>query len=727
MVGPSSNLTFVYDGQGDRLRSYDASSGTPTLSNYAQDLEAGMSDLVSDGSADYAYLNPGSGQAPLAGYTLSTQRSTTLGTDLLGSVRVVTDPTGATIGAGAYDAWGDARPNPDTSTGSGATLLAGLLGSQPFGFAGQYYDAAAGTYGMRAREYSPSEGQFESVDPLLDQTGQPYQYAGDDPVRTTDPSGQDANIQYGTAKIASLDGYYEADPYSSNMFRDRVKAWFIARNPAVNFRDVTDLSGSSAGSADLISFGTPYTDVNGDPVAEIYDVVPDLLVTQGTGGIVGCGAVGLETHAGVSCMWQSQLKNLATLLQDAALTPQLQYFGNDTAEGRHTQYNPCFARSVSLDLGTDFPFSMRAALANPGDVYGYYHENSGGSTAVLTQPVDGQNYLVFPRLMAPGLIGFSVCSHDSAHSSARPCADPSINYPYTLQPTCPFTGLETAVCGLDMFLGSGFTGYFQCTNQACRDAALSSVGGYALVGTLSGPAAREVLGTAAAGAGDLFRVVIPGPEATVASQAALEHAIETIETVASRPGQTYVRIVFGGKVAATSWSQAANIVKNIAVLGSSGTGVEEDLLLDGYAIGRYDSLGNRLSGTGFQANHLNQDAAFSQRAAGYSGPIIPSKQGLAASLYGDAFREPGSPHYLFHQSLEYFWDQYRRGSALFNERPTNATYGEALRDALLASGASEADATALAAAARANRYAFGLKDDMLVPNVPRKIYQGAGD
>ncbi len=190
VVGPSSNLTFVYDGQGDRLRSYDASSGTPTLSNYAQDLEAGMSDLVSDDSADYAYLDPGSGQAPLAGYTLSTSRTTTLGTDLLGSVRLVTDPTGATIGAGAYDAWGNERPNPDTSTGSGVTLLAGMQGSQPFGFAGQYYDAAAGTYGMRAREYSPTQGQFESVDPLLDQTGQPYEYAGDNPVNHTDPTGQ---------------------------------------------------------------------------------------------------------------------------------------------------------------------------------------------------------------------------------------------------------------------------------------------------------------------------------------------------------------------------------------------------------------------------------------------------------------------------------------------------------------------------------------------------------
>ena len=111
VTGPSTNETFVYDGQGDRLRAYDLSGSTPILTNDAQDVAAGMSDLVSDGSSDYIYLSPGSGQAPLVGYNPSTQRTTTLGTDLLGSVRLVTDPTGAVIGAGAYDAWGNARPN----------------------------------------------------------------------------------------------------------------------------------------------------------------------------------------------------------------------------------------------------------------------------------------------------------------------------------------------------------------------------------------------------------------------------------------------------------------------------------------------------------------------------------------------------------------------------------------------------------------------------------------
>jgi len=41
------------------------------------------------------------------------------------------------------------------------------------------------------RYYDPSTEQFISVDPLVSQTGQPFSYAGDDPVNESDPSGAD--------------------------------------------------------------------------------------------------------------------------------------------------------------------------------------------------------------------------------------------------------------------------------------------------------------------------------------------------------------------------------------------------------------------------------------------------------------------------------------------------------------------------------------------------------
>jgi RHS repeat-associated protein len=39
------------------------------------------------------------------------------------------------------------------------------------------------------RYYDPATGQFMSVDPLVAETGQPYEYTGDDPVNAVDPLG----------------------------------------------------------------------------------------------------------------------------------------------------------------------------------------------------------------------------------------------------------------------------------------------------------------------------------------------------------------------------------------------------------------------------------------------------------------------------------------------------------------------------------------------------------
>ena len=43
------------------------------------------------------------------------------------------------------------------------------------------------------RYYDPTTGQFLSVDPLVETTGQAYSYVGDDPVNTSDPLGLSGN------------------------------------------------------------------------------------------------------------------------------------------------------------------------------------------------------------------------------------------------------------------------------------------------------------------------------------------------------------------------------------------------------------------------------------------------------------------------------------------------------------------------------------------------------
>jgi len=124
-----------------------------------------------------------------------------------------------------------------------------------------------------------------------------------------------------------------------------------------------------------------------------------------------------------------------------------------------------------------------------------------------------------------------------------------------------------------------------------------------------------------------------------------------------------------------------------------------------------------LTGTlldGFQANHLNQDAAFSS--------IIPRDEGLAVALEGNAFTDVGTPHYDFHQSLEEFWEQYRTGN-LSGTRPTSGDYGQALQQALEAAGYSSDEASILGAQAAAQRAASGLTDTDLIPRVPGRINQ----
>jgi RHS repeat-associated protein len=91
------------------------------------------------------------------------------------SVRGTVNSAGSLTGTTSYDAWG----NPETSGGLTAT---------PFGLAGGYTDPDGLIY-LLNRYYNPATGQFISVDPDLNQTLEPYGYAGDNPVSSKDPTG----------------------------------------------------------------------------------------------------------------------------------------------------------------------------------------------------------------------------------------------------------------------------------------------------------------------------------------------------------------------------------------------------------------------------------------------------------------------------------------------------------------------------------------------------------
>jgi RHS repeat-associated protein len=131
--------------------------------------------MIVDGSTYYVY---GAGGLPVE--QINGSSTYYLLHDQLGSTRLLTDSSGSAVASNTYDPYGGLQG----STGTVTT---------PLGFAGAYTDAESGLLYLVNRFYDPGTGQFVSVDPLVDVTGQPYAYTGDDPVNESDPTGLAAN------------------------------------------------------------------------------------------------------------------------------------------------------------------------------------------------------------------------------------------------------------------------------------------------------------------------------------------------------------------------------------------------------------------------------------------------------------------------------------------------------------------------------------------------------
>jgi len=93
----------------------------------------------------------------------------------------LTDSNGTLVSTYQYDPYG----NLTSSTGSV---------TNPWRFAGGYFDSSTGLYKFGARYYDPTIGRWTQQDLLRGSLSDPtslnrYVYAGDDPVNLVDPSG----------------------------------------------------------------------------------------------------------------------------------------------------------------------------------------------------------------------------------------------------------------------------------------------------------------------------------------------------------------------------------------------------------------------------------------------------------------------------------------------------------------------------------------------------------
>ena len=166
-------------------------------------------------------------------------------------------------------------------------------------------------------------------------------------------------------------------------------------------------------------------------------------------------------------------------------------------------------------------------------------------------------------------------------------------------------------------------------------------------------------------------------------------------------------------------SPSSNSVKTVressvkvesSVVPNNNASVIDDLV----TVDRHGTLKRNQAIPG-QSHHLNQNAAFKS--------VIPENEAVAVKLEGNAFTEIGSPHYNAHESLESFWQPYRRGGDLHPTVPTNKEYTRALHQSLLDSGMSDANAWHATKAAMKQRVEYGLKGIDEVPKVPQRMGQ----
>jgi RHS repeat-associated protein len=165
---PESENTFQYDGTGLRTKETKGASTYPMNWDLSSELP-----LMIRGGNDYFIYGP----EGLPIEQITSGSATYLHHDQLGSVRVLTNSSGEVSGTYRYGPNGAFWKH----TGTGTSLM---------GFAGQYrMHTGNQLIYLRARTYDPVTGQFLSVDPIADATGESYSYAVDNPINLGDPSG----------------------------------------------------------------------------------------------------------------------------------------------------------------------------------------------------------------------------------------------------------------------------------------------------------------------------------------------------------------------------------------------------------------------------------------------------------------------------------------------------------------------------------------------------------
>lgn len=216
-TGPAAaanTASYGYDASGNTTSITGGSAGSQTLTWNDQDKPS--TDVTAAGTTSYVYDDAGN---------LLVRRDPTQTTFFLGDMQIVLDPVTQTTSATRYYSLGGVtlaarsstgpvqylvpdRQNTDQLTLNPSTYTATRRQYLPFGeargtapstwpgdkgYVGGTPDSTTQLENLGAREYDPSSGRFLSADPMLETTDpnqlSGYDYAGNDPVTSSDPSG----------------------------------------------------------------------------------------------------------------------------------------------------------------------------------------------------------------------------------------------------------------------------------------------------------------------------------------------------------------------------------------------------------------------------------------------------------------------------------------------------------------------------------------------------------
>ena len=166
--GGENAVSYTYNGLGNRLQQ-TVNSNTIT---YVNDLNSGLTQVLSDGTNTYLYGNDRLAQ-------INNMETDYFLGDALGSVRQMVDESGAIIYAAAYDPYGNVlSTNGDAQTS--------------YGYANEY--TSQGLVNLRSRLYDPSTGRFLTQDSWQGDYNNPlslnqWNYVEGNPVNKEDPAG----------------------------------------------------------------------------------------------------------------------------------------------------------------------------------------------------------------------------------------------------------------------------------------------------------------------------------------------------------------------------------------------------------------------------------------------------------------------------------------------------------------------------------------------------------